>query len=857
MLGPRRGGSPWRSLASKELLLSRLALARSLGAATAASLALAVGASPASAFTYVTDSNGTAWGVQDAAPPRVDTGSIRATQVGTGVLAPYSTMLNGYGGIRVRVDTTPAPAFNGALMRGFGLTFDGTDHFDTTTSVDLGGVRISRSVYLDQSSNWGRWLDTFTNTTKAPITVDVAFGGQTGYGSSGTNQSQIVATSSGDTAVTPADSWAEVASGTAPTGTTGGPSAVVIGDPDPFGGALNRAGNWLRQTFDTPLATDGHEANYQAYVNTLTLQPRHSRSLVHFVVAGKPVTATTSAAEIAAVGNQASALATSPALGDLSTAQICSIANVDVSSRSIPGFDPAECKQAGRVEQPRAPRPNTMVTTSSYDVVDKTIEQMQADMEAGKTTSQEITRAYLDRIAAYDTGQFGFNAYTTVAGDAMQQARKADQARKGGRRGALLGIPIAFKDLYDTKDMPTTNGSLTFQGFRPANDAYQVAQIRAAGAVVIGKASMEQYATSGSYSDSAFGQVWNAFDPSKSALASSGGSAVATALSLAGAAFGSQTGDSLYAPASAASLVTLRGTDGMESDRGVMPLRWLQDYAGVLTRSVSDLADILNVVSGTDPQNPETADASAHRPADWRSVLDPNALKGKRIGLLPSAWVDPYGTTGTVDAEKAALKYLQDAGAQIVDLSAGPTVPATVGGDANWEGWARYIASHPELPLRSPADIVCSQKKLPYTRYAPSYCDGKVQMTPAEVQAWRDYRAQYKANIGAWMDANNVDAVVYPGLLSDISLNDGGGNRSSFGRRDTPSGSSGAPTVAFPAGVNDHGEPVGLQFLGRAWDDAKIVGMAYAFEQLAHGHVAPSTAPALPSSQGQNHQSGN
>ena len=99
--------------------------------------------------------------------------------------------------------------------------------------------------------------------------------------------------------------------GNPPTGTTGGPSAVVIGDPDPFGGALSRAGNWLRQTFDTPLATDGHEANYQAYVNTLTLQPRHSRSLVHFVVAGKPVTATTSAAEIAAVGNQASALATS------------------------------------------------------------------------------------------------------------------------------------------------------------------------------------------------------------------------------------------------------------------------------------------------------------------------------------------------------------------------------------------------------------------------------------------------------------------------------------------------------------------------------------------------------------------
>jgi amidase len=807
---------------------------------------MALAASPASAFTYVTDGNGTAWGLQDAAPPRVDTGSIRATQTGTGVQAPYSTMLNGYGGIRVRVNATPAPRFNGEMMRGFGLSFDGQDRFATTRSIDLGGVQISRSIYLDRSSDWGRWLDTFTNTTKAPITVEVAFGGQTGYGAGGTNQSRIVATSSGDTAVTSGDAWAEVASGTASTGTTGGPSAVVVGDPSPFDGALDRAGNWLRQTFDTPLATDGHEANYQAYIDTLTLPPHQSRSLVHFLVVGRPVTAATSPAEIAAVGDRAAELASSPVLGDLSTAELCSIANFDVASRSIPGFDPAACADAGRVEQAPAPHANKLVTSSPYDVVDKTIDEMQADMEAGRTTSQEITRAYLDRIAAYDTGQFGFNAYTTVAADAMKQARRADDARAAGKRGALLGIPIAFKDLYDTKDMPTTNGSLTFEGFRPAKDAYQVAKIREAGAVVIGKASMEEYATSGSYSDSAYGQVWNAFNPSKSALASSGGSAVATALSLAGAAFGSQTGDSLYAPASAASLVTLRGTDGMESDRGVMPLSWLQDYAGVLTRSVGDLADILNVVSGTDPQNPETAAASAHRPADWRSVLDPNALNGKRIGLLPSAWVDPYGTTGTVAAENAALQYIRDAGAQIVELPAGPTVPAAVTGDRNWEGWARYIESHPELPLRNPADIVCSQKKLPYTRYAPSYCDGRTRMTPEQVQAWRDYRAQYQANIRAWMDANNVDAVVYPGLLSDISLNDGGGNRSSFGRRDTPSGSSGAPTVAFPAGLNDHGEPVGLQFLGRAWDDAKIVGMAYAFEQRAHGHVVPATAPALP-----------
>src|SRR5262245_62196233 len=149
--------------------------------------------------------------------------------------------------------------------------------------------------------------------------------------------------------------------------------------------------------------------------------------------------------------------------------------------------------------------------------------------------------------------------------------------------------------------MSTTNGSLTFDGFRPVHDAFQVAKLRKAGAVLIGKTALEEYATSGYYSNDAGGQVWNVYSPSRSAIASSGGSGSAVAASLAAAALGSQTGDSLYGPASAASLVTLRGTDGLQSGSGVMPLVWLTDFGGAMTRSVSDLADMLNVVDGTDP----------------------------------------------------------------------------------------------------------------------------------------------------------------------------------------------------------------------------------------------------------------
>src|SRR6185436_16660334 len=137
----------------------------------------------ASAFNYVADAKGTWWGIQDAAPPRVDTGSIRATQVGPGQTPGFSTSINGLGGIKVLVQTTPAPRFNGEVMRGYGLTFDGVNRFTTTQSIDLGGVRISRSVYINNGANWGRWLDSFTNTTKSPITIKAAFGGQSGTGS--------------------------------------------------------------------------------------------------------------------------------------------------------------------------------------------------------------------------------------------------------------------------------------------------------------------------------------------------------------------------------------------------------------------------------------------------------------------------------------------------------------------------------------------------------------------------------------------------------------------------------------------------------------------------------------------------
>jgi amidase len=759
-------------------------------------------------------------------------------------------------------------------MRGFGLRFDGADRFNTSQSIDLAGVTISRSVYINHAANWGRWLDTFTNTTKAPLTIKVAFGGQSGIGASGANSSAIVKTSSGDSRVTPADSWVELATPFDGTNMVGGPQITVLGTPTtdqtPFAGAMTFAGNWLDDTFNNPIAYSGHEGNFQAYINTLTVSPGTSKSLVHFIVLGARVNAENSEQVRASVEAAANRLVSTPQISDLTPAEICSISNFNIASMAIPNFTYNQCadRKMAVVAQPPAPKAKRPETTSKYNVVEKTIAQLRADMESGVTTSEEITQAYLDRIEFYDKGQFGFHAYEVVATDAIKQAKAADAARKAGKKGSLLGIPIAIKNLYDTYDMPTTNGSLTFDGFRPSKDAFQVGRLRQAGAVLIGKAALEEYATSGNYSNDAWGQVWNVFSPSRSAIASSGGSASAVAASLAAGALGSQTGDSLYGPASAESLVTLRGTDGLESGSGVMPLVWLTDFGGAMTRSVSDLADMLNVVAGTDPDDPATAPASDRIPSDWRSVLDVNALKGKRIGYIPSTWVDPLSTTGTIAAEKSVFRHLTEAGATIVEV--GVTVGGTdtppqtqdaTTGNVRSEGWMQYIDRHPELAaqgfkITTAVDVDCSQKKVAYVRAAASTCSDKPapRMTAAEIKAKRDYRISRQNVVKAWMDSagadhKGVDAIVYPGLLSEISVNDGGGGRASFGRRDTPGAANGVPTVVFPAGFDDRKQPINIQLLGRAWDDPKLVGMAYAFEHYAeaagHGHVAASTAPPL------------
>ncbi|WP_404332078.1 amidase [Mesobacillus maritimus] len=775
-----------------------------------------------SALTNLPSENNATWEIHDAAAPGLDTGSLRTVS---------QSPIQGFGNIFVQVSTTPEPLFNGQMMRGFGLEFDGEDTFETTQSVDLGGVLVTREVKVEEDENFTRFFDTFTNTTKKPITLDVSFGGALGYGS-GTEQGTIKATSDGDDLITPEDAWTLIAT----PDQRDRPVGVILGTPAPFKGAITGTGNQERNPFETPMATAGHEANFHGYINSLTIEPGETESLARFVFVGD-----TGTESISSTVEKLEDFNTNPDFSDLSKEEICTLENWDVEN--LLGFKSSDCASVASLHIPAPAKSVEPYTTSSYDVTNKTIAELQADMEAGITTSEEITRAYLDRIAVYDNGPFGFNAFIHVADDAMKQAKAADKARKKGASGELLGIPMAIKDLFDTKDMPTTNGTLALENWQPKTDAFQVQKLREAGAVLIGKANMSEFANSGGYSESGWGQVWNALFPSKTSFGSSGGSAVAVATSMAAGGMGSQTGVSLYAPTVGASLTTFRGTDGMASSTGVMPLTWGQDYAGPIARTVTDLAYLLNVTTGTDPLDETTKDADKYRPDDWRDYLDENSLEGKRIGYISSSFVSSYADDDTGEAVKSHFADIEAAGGTMVEMSKPPGGGNSPGGSKNEEGWARYIELHEDFPYADGDELLASPLVLPYNQRTLRYTD---RMTEEQVDAWFAYRANYKEIIAEWMDEYDVDAVVYPGFISDMYNNDSSINQLTADRATGVLTSSvGLPTVVLPVGTNTHGYTVSMQLVGRAWDDAKILGMGFALEQKTKGQQVTEFAPAL------------
>jgi len=793
-------------------------------AVVAALVAGTFAASPAAALTTVAGADTATWNVNDSRRPGLDTGSIRNVS---------GSRMEAFGSLFVHVKSGDAPRMNDQMLRGFGLKATTPGEYASTQSVRIGDVLVTRKLSIDPVTNVATFFDTFTNTATTDVTVDASFGGSLGYGV-GTNASTVASSSSGDAIINAGDTWVVSTSAGNNIRATG----IVTGT------GADRIGNQQLNPFKVAYSKDGSARNDPGFVHSLTIAPGSTESLLQYVVVGARNDTT-------AISTTTQNLLTTPDVSALSLDELCTVENWTPTALLGSGT----CAGTEPLALPEAPIEAPGSTDVAYDVTGKTITELQADMRAGTVTSVEITQAYLDRIAAYDDTQLGFKSFISVADNAIEQAAAADDARAAGKDTDVLGVPIALKDLYDTKDQITTGGTRALKDWQPATDAWQVGKLREAGAVLIGKTNLSEFANSGSFSESGFKQTWNSLYPSKTSFGSSGGSATATAVDFAAAAMGTQTGVSLYAPTTGASLSAFRGTDGLTSTEGVMPLTWATDYAGPIAKDVSDLAAILNVTatqdSGNDPADIITSRVdNSKRPVEWTSALDANALQGKKIGYVTSSFNSALIADSTVGTEAFAdaKAAIEAAGGTLVELTGAPNTtnlgPAPTGGGAGAEGWERYIAAAgPGFPFKTPESLLTSKDNLPYnqtTTVTVGYDDANVDLLLKR-------RDVYKERLATWMDAGKVDALLYAGFISNVGNNDAStATLSSDRATGVITQSYGVPTVILPIGTNETGQSNSIQLVGRAWDDAKILGMGYAIEQQAKAQIHTKFAPALP-----------
>jgi len=492
-----------------------------------------------------------------------------------------------------------------------------------------------------------------------------------------------------------------------------------------------------------------------------------------------------------------------------------------------------------------------------------TIAQLQDAMKAGRLTSRAITQAYLDRIVALDRQGPSLRAVLEANPDALTIADGLDAERRRGKvRGPLHGIPVIVKDNIDTHDkMQTTAGSLALEGNIAVRDAFIVERLRAAGAVVLAKANLSEWANfRSSRSSSGWSgrgrQCRNPYVLDRTPSGSSSGSAVSVSANLCAVAIGTETDGSIISPANACGIVGLKPTVGLVSRAGIIPIAHSQDTAGPMSRSVADAAALLTAIAGVDPRDPATADAQGHVAKDYTAFLDPNGLKGARIGVQARTGNNPI-----VDKVlEQAIAVLKAQGAEVVD----PAPIETAGqlgtnerdvlqyefkADLN-----AYLATMPaNVKARTLADLIAwnaanEDREMPFfgqETFIASQARG-----PLTDQAYLDARAKCvdltrAKGIDATMDKNKLDAMLGPsgGIASLVDLAGGGGGGGGPGSSQFPA-VSGYPHIAVPAGFH-YGLPLGVSFFGRAWSEPVLIRLAYAFEQATKARKAPEFIPTI------------
>ena len=504
---------------------------------------------------------------------------------------------------------------------------------------------------------------------------------------------------------------------------------------------------------------------------------------------------------------------------------------------------------------------STHPTNAPTDVVERSITELSAAMRNGDTTARQITQEYLDRIAAMDHAGPALHYVIETNPDALSIADSLDAERRAGRlRGPMHGIPVLVKDNIDTADrMTTTAGSLALEGSRPARDAHVAAQLRAAGAIILGKTNLSEWANFRStHASSGWsgrgGQARNPYALDRTPSGSSSGSAGAAASSYCAVAVGTETDGSITSPAAACSLVGLKPTIGLVSRSGIIPIAHSQDTAGPMARTVTDAAILLGALVGKDPRDTATSRAPSPAADAYVRALDAAGLKGARIGVARARYTG-YSTHADA-AFETSLVAMKEAGAVIVD----PADITTAGkfDEAEYEvllyefkaDLQAYLATLPAgARARTLDDLIAfnnahPREEMPY--FKQEIFEQAAKKGPLTSSGYRKAlatcgRLARIQGLDATFAKHRLDAIVAPTqgppALIDLVNGDPSGASST-----SPCAVAGYPAITVPMGYA-LGLPLGITFMGKAWSEATLIKLAYAFEQATKVRVPPRFLP--------------
>lgn len=491
---------------------------------------------------------------------------------------------------------------------------------------------------------------------------------------------------------------------------------------------------------------------------------------------------------------------------------------------------------------------STLGTNEPFDITEATITQMQAAMTEGRLTSVQLIQQYLDRIAKYDDQGIKLNAILTINPKALELAAQLDKERATtGVRGPLHGVPIIVKDNFDTADMPTTAGCVCLKNSIPDQDADQIAMLKAAGAIILAKSNLHEFAFGITTSSSLGGQTLNPYALDHYPGGSSGGTGAAIAANFAAAGLGTDTGGSIRIPSAFNSLVGIRPTIGLSSRDGIIPLALTQDVGGPIARTVEDAAILLQTTAGYDPDDIATAYSVGHIPANYTDSLQVDGLQGARIGIATELF------NNATDSEKSVTQVVYGAVDDIKRLGA-TAVPIQI---PNLQQIMKYPSlSGYEFKFQLNDYLTSLGDDAPYHNLTEILASGQFDPKQAESMQKRDALAtldtpEYKdivlnrtkvtreALLKVMAD-NNLDAIVYPTTTQPAATI---GEEQVSGDNNRLSPFSGFPAITVPAGFTNSGLPVGIEFLGRPFDESTLIKLTYSYEQGTHNRHAPTLTP--------------